>query len=62
VTAAARQARYRRRRQETAPPDFAEATACATWCGDACTCGRGPESADLDPIDVAGMRAIEGRT
>lgn len=37
------------------------ARVCPVWCGDACTCGRGPEAADLDPIDVAGMRQIEGR-
>jgi hypothetical protein len=49
-------------------PDFAEVieniaagNACTVWCGDACTCGRGPERGDLDPVDVAGMRAVEGR-
>jgi hypothetical protein len=41
--------------------DIAAAKICPAWCGDACTCGRGPESADLDPLDVEGMRAIEGR-
>lgn len=34
---------------------------CLVHCGDACDCGQGPESADLDPVDVAGMRAVEGR-
>jgi len=56
-------------RAAPAHPDFADlvdniaaAKLCRHWCGDACTCGRGPESGDLDALDIEGMRAIEGRT